>query len=154
MNKKSTMNFNTMTENIIEIKRQELLHNIKLGDVLLVNLGEKDGTSIQKGIRYVAVASNDANNKFSPNIHVVSFTSAYHNKSNLPTHHTFKGMEVQGLAKDSIMMGETLTVIPKDFVIKKVGHLTTSQIGIMGKLIMTQLSCVNEYVVNAMKKAM
>ena len=48
---------------------------IERGDILMVNLGQVPGTSLQSGIRPVVVVSNNKANTYSPVVTVVPFTS-------------------------------------------------------------------------------
>ena len=50
------------------------------GDILMVNLGQAPGTSLQSGIRPVVVVSNNKANTYSPVVTVVPFTSRVYKK--------------------------------------------------------------------------
>ena len=53
---------------------------IERGDILMVNLGQVPGTSLQIGIRPVVVVSNNKANTYSPVVTVVPFTSRVYKK--------------------------------------------------------------------------
>ena len=59
---------------------------IERGDILMVNLGQVPGTSLQSVIRPVVVVSNNKANTYSPVVTVVPFTSRVYKKRYLPTH--------------------------------------------------------------------
>lgn len=59
---------------------------IKRGDILIVDLKQKSGTSLQAGIRPAIVISNNKANTYSTVITVVPLTSKIYKKRYMPTH--------------------------------------------------------------------
>ena len=72
---------------------------IERGDILMVNLGQVPGTSLQSGIRPVVVVSNNKANTYSPVVTVVPFTSRVYKKRYLPTHVFINRYEMVGLKR-------------------------------------------------------
>lgn len=83
---------------------------VKRGRIFMVDLGELDGTSVEKGIRPVVVLQNDIGNRFSPTTIVAPITSKL-SKHRLPTH-VF--MKEAMLDRYSIVMLEQIQTISKD----------------------------------------
>ena len=89
----------------------------KRGDVILVNLGVREG-SVESGVRPAVVIGNSASNLHSPAISVVPLSSSP-NKINkhLPTHTLFTPSN-SSVEKISVAMAEQITVIDKTSIIK------------------------------------
>lgn len=51
-------------------------HEIKRGSVFYVDLGKPDGTSKQAGIRPCVILSSAVNNRFSPTVNILTFSSS------------------------------------------------------------------------------
>lgn len=83
---------------------------IKRGNIFMVDLGELDGTSVEKGIRPAVVIQNDIGNAHSPTVIVAPITSKL-TKHRLPTH-VF--MRDTALERYSIVMLEQIQTISKD----------------------------------------
>jgi len=89
-------------------------NTIHRGAVFYVNLGDaKDfpSSSIQRGVRPAVVISNNACNKHSSVITVLSFSSRS-TKANIPTHVAISSTE-SGLKRDSIVLCEQPISIDK-----------------------------------------
>ena len=77
---------------------------IERGDILMVNLGQVPGTSLQSGIRPVVVVSNNKANTYSPVVTVVPFTSRVYKKRYLPTHVFINRYEMVGLKRHGLVL--------------------------------------------------
>ena len=84
---------------------------ITRGSIVLCELANNKGTSVQSGIRPCIVISNEKCNTYSSTVSVIPLTSA--NKKPLPVH-----VELNNLPKTSIALVEQLTVIDKTKIIK------------------------------------
>lgn len=93
--------------------------NYHRGDIYLVDLGIGQGCE-QSGKRPVVVIQNDIGNRYSPNITIVPLTSK-DKKPNQPTH--FELMDVRGLTTRSTALGECLSTIAKERVIRYMGKI-------------------------------
>jgi len=93
---------------------------IKCWEIRYAYLPELVGGSfhMQKGLRPVLIVSNDKNNKFSTNVHVIPFTTK--GKAKLPTH-----VDVESeLERKSTLLAECETQIPDCYVYEKIGEIT------------------------------
>lgn len=129
------------------------MNEIKRGDVILVDLKEKEG-SIQWGQRPVIVVSNNLNNRFSQVISVVPLTTSKF-KKNLPTHVGIN-KDNSRIRQDSIALTEQTMVIPKSYIIKNEPLFSLSE-ELMNKIsigMMIQLGIVSSTNANRMAFAM
>jgi mRNA-degrading endonuclease toxin of MazEF toxin-antitoxin module len=101
--------------------RQEIYR----GDIWMADLSKHEFESIQGKVRPVIIFSNYYNNKYSPNVNIIPLTSST-SKSQLPVHVNI-GLEC-GVAKPSTALVEQFTVIPKNFLMYKVGQCTPEKI--------------------------
>ncbi len=115
--------------------------SFKRGSVILVNLGDKDG-SIQYGIRPCVVISNNLNNKYSTVLTVVPLSTSKFKKS-LPTHIsvTTDNSEIE---KDSIALCEQTMLITKDQIIKELFELNDTLMMQINIGVMIQLGLINK----------
>ena len=113
-NQQNKINYNKR-ENTI---RKE---NIMRGDIFYADLtkARELGRSVQAEIRPVIIISNDAGNKFSPNVNIVPVTSKI--RKILPPHLKLK---LQCLDVESIVLNENVMTIGKELLRQKVGHCT------------------------------
>lgn len=102
----------------IEKIKQQVIN----GDIFFADLGEEDGTSIQKGIRPVIVVSCNECNETSDIIQVVACTGS-ETKSPLPTHIQLIPQKHNGLSKKSIAICEQIIPISKSQLQGKIGFL-------------------------------
>lgn len=98
---------------------------IERGDILMVNLGQVPGTSLQRGIRPVVVVSNNKANTHSPVVTVVPFTSRVYKKRYLPTHVFINRYEMVGLKRHGLVLAEQITSIDVQSIIQKCGHVSS-----------------------------
>lgn len=109
---------------------------IKRGDILLINLESKIGSSIQSGTRPCVVISNEKANQFSPVITVVPLTSKV--KKMMPTH-VYLGIE-SNLVQDSIVLCEQIMTISKSQIDHKLGECPQYKIKLIDRAIKIQTS--------------
>lgn len=117
--------------------------SFKRGDVVLANLGNKEG-SIQWGVRPVIILSNDKNNYFSSVLSIVPLTTSKF-KKRLPTHVDITRANSK-IEKDSIALCEQTMIILKEYILKDQPLFTLSdelmshiEYGVMVQLGLTQL---------------
>ena len=91
--------------------------NIKRGDIIMCDLGMREG-SVQSGIRPCVVVSNDIGNAFS-NVYIVVPLTTKH-KTNLPTH--------VEMAENSLALCEQVTTVSEQQVFRKKGSIEISTI--------------------------
>jgi len=115
--------------------------NYKRGSVVLVNLGDKDG-SIQYGIRPCVVISNDLNNKYSTVLTVVPLSTSKFKKE-LPTHISIT-TDNSEIEKDSIALCEQPMLITKDKIIKELFELDNTLMMQINIGVMIQLGLINK----------
>ena len=120
-----------------------LVKEIKRGSIVLVNLGDRDG-SIQYGIRPCVVISNNLNNKFSNVLTVVPLSTSKF-KKDLPTHIAITTNNSK-IEKDSIALCEQPTLILKDQIIKELFELDNVLMRQIDVGVMIQLGLVNNNV--------
>lgn len=99
--------------------------DIKCWDLFYVNL-PKSKCHIQSGVRPCLIASNDKNNEYSPNVHIIPITSQIE-KAKLPTH-VLLG-DICGLtAETSTLLAEQEMLIPKEQLDEKIGHIDNENV--------------------------
>mgnify|MGYP002621805865 CR=1 FL=1 len=96
-----------------------MVQNIKRGDIFIVDLDETIG-SVQSGLRPVVVIQNDIGNKHSTTLIVASITSKSKKKREMPTHIV---VNVEGLAKESIIQLEQITTVDKQQILEFIGEM-------------------------------
>lgn len=99
--------------------------DIKQFDVIYVDFGNNVGHE-QSGYRPAVVVQNDLGNRYCPTLVVVPLTTSL-KKIGQPTHNILYKDKFNGLLKDSMLLGESLTSISKERIVKKVGHISRSQ---------------------------
>lgn len=109
---------------------------IKRGDIFLANLDNPLGSE-QGGVRPVLVIQNNKGNKHSPTTIVACITSRAKTKAHLPTHYYVPSNA--GLKDNSLIMLEQIKVIDKKRIIKKLGHISKSQMRSIDKRILISL---------------
>lgn len=98
---------------------------VKRGDVLYADLGPVIGSE-QDGIRPVLVLQNDRGNRYSPTVIIAPITTKF-TKSKIPTHILIESGS-SGLRQNSIVLVEQIRTIDKARIIKKVGHLSNTDL--------------------------
>lgn len=94
-------------------------HNIKRGYIYFVDFDETIG-SVQSGLRPVVVIQNNIGNKHSTTLIVATITSKSKKKREMPTHIV---VNVDGLAKESIIQLEQITTVDKQQILEFVGEI-------------------------------
>lgn len=101
--------------------------DIRQFDILYVDFNKEERVgSEQSGYRPAVVIQNDVGNKFCPTVLVIPLTSII-KKICQPTHKLLTKDESNGLTKDSMLLGESLTSVSKERIVKKVGRLTKEE---------------------------
>lgn len=94
---------------------------VKRYDIVMVDLGTSIG-SIQSGLRPCLIVQNDVGNLHSPTTIVMPLSTKIKNP-NQPTHTLIKKSCTNGLAMDSMVLGEQMRVIPRERIFKKLGTI-------------------------------
>lgn len=98
-------------------------NDYKAFDVVRVNFGDAAFAGEQGGIRPAVIVQNNCGNKRSPSTIVMPFTSQIKHLDQ-PTHSLFMPDGVNGLTKDSMLLGECIRQVSEDRIIEKMGYLT------------------------------
>jgi mRNA interferase MazF len=117
---------------------------IRRGDILMVDMIEIPGTSIQSGIRPVVVISNDKANTYSPVLTVVPLTSRINKKRYLPTHVYVSRYEMTGLIKPTLVLAEQVTSIAVQSIIRKCGRVNQEALSRITKAVEIQMGVYEE----------
>ena len=104
------------------------------GDIYMADLPCIQGESVQMGYRPVIIVQNNKGNAFSPTVQVIPLTSR--KKKELPVHVKIKGC---GLIKESIVLTEQITTIPKSALHTFVGKINDAEMEMINKCIAIQL---------------
>lgn len=115
--------------------------NYKRGSVVLVNIGDKNG-SIQHGTRPCVLISNNLNNKFSTVLTAVPLSTSKF-KKDLPTHIAITTNNSK-IEKDSIALCEQPTLIMKNQIIKELFELDDTLMMQIDIGVMIQLGLLNK----------
>ncbi len=99
---------------------------IKFGDVLMVDFGQNNHSSMQNGIRPAIVIQNDLGNKYSPMSIVLPLTSKM-KKLNMPCHKVLYKSKNNGLLCDSVILAEQVRSIDKTHILYKIGELNDKE---------------------------
>lgn len=92
------------------------------GDLVLVNLGQHKGLSVQSGIRPCVILSNNMSNQYSTILNVFPMTTQI---KECPVHVIVGKTDVNGYLKESsCFLGEQPVTIGKSQVLRKVGHIS------------------------------
>ena len=113
------------------------MDELKMFDFVYVNCPDKVGSE-QLGIHPYVIIQNNIGNKYSPTVLGMSLTSVL-KKEYMPTHCIIHKTKENGLKRDSMLLGETLTQISKDRIICKIGSVTDEK---------TQNDILNVYLAN------
>ncbi|BAO04990.1 toxin-antitoxin system, toxin component, MazF family [Clostridium botulinum B str. Osaka05] len=108
------------------------------GEIIKVDLGEPIGVK-QGGIRPCVIVANDLCNRYSKGIHIIPFTSNL-DKKRMKTHMFVRKSELNGLTKDSILLGEQITLISTMQILDVIGKLTDEQMDIVDEKLEIQLA--------------
>lgn len=111
---------------------------LRRGEIIKVDLGEPVGVR-QWGIRPCVIVANDLCNKYSKGIHIVPFTSNL-DKKRMKTHMFVRKTDLNGLDRDSILLGEQITLISTLQIIDVMGKLTDEQMEVVDDKLEIQLA--------------
>ena len=114
------------------------MNGLKMFDVIYADFSDGKSGSEQSGIHPYVIIQNNTGNKYCPTVLGMSLTSAL-KKEYMPTHCIIHKTKENGLKRDSMLLGETLTQISKERIIKKIGSVTDER---------TQDDILNVYMAN------
>lgn len=105
------------------------MNNLRRGQLWMADLGviRSCDDHIKRGIRPVAIVSNNKANKNSPVIHVVPVTTRVRKKLYLPTHVFLNGFLTPGLYNHSVAACEQVQAINTTDLIEQIGTLNGMQ---------------------------
>lgn len=113
---------------------------IRRGNVYFVDLGKPDGTSKQAGIRPCVILSSAVNNRFSPTVNILAFSSSAKKKNRpLPVHIHLSASET-GLPRDCVCLCEQPMTIAKSELQRYVTTLNEVQMAQISSAVKLQLS--------------
>ena len=114
------------------------MDELKMFDIVYANFSDNKIGSEQSGIHPYIIIQNNTGNKYCPTVLGMSLTSVL-KKEYMPTHCIIHKTKENGLKKDSMLLGETLTQISKERIINKIGTITNER---------TQNDILNVYMAN------
>lgn len=117
-------------------------------EIWYADLGYGEGHQ-QHGVRPVLVHSNNANNKFSPNVNVFAMTSKIN--KNLPVHVLIHPTNNNGLTEDSFVLVEQNITLDKVKLIKKIGVMDTVNMREVDEKICIQTPSLMRYIQSLLK---
>ena len=118
------------------------MDELKMFDIVYADFSNSKIGSEQSGIHPYVIIQNNTGNKYCPTVLGMSLTSVL-KKEYMPTHCIIHKTKENGLKNDSMLLGETLTQISKDRIIKKIGSITEEN---------TQNDILNVYIANVTGK--
>ena len=118
------------------------MDELKMFDIVYADFSNSKIGSEQSGIHPYVIIQNNTGNKYCPTVLGMSLTSVL-KKEYMPTHCIIHKTKENGLKNDSMLLGETLTQISKDRIIKKIGSITDEN---------TQNDILNVYIANVTGK--
>lgn len=114
------------------------MNELKMFDIVYADFSDGKSGSEQSGIHPYIIIQNNIGNKYCPTVLGMSLTSVL-KKEYMPTHCIIYKTKDNGLKKDSMLLGETLTQISKERIINKIGSVTDER---------TQNDILNVYMAN------
>ena len=118
------------------------MDELKMFDVVYADFSNSKIGSEQSGIHPYVIIQNNTGNKYCPTVLGMSLTSTL-KKEYMPTHCVIHKTKENGLKKDSMLLGETLTQISKERIINRIGSVTDEK---------TQNDILNVYIANVTGK--
>ena len=115
-----------------------MMDELKMFDVVYADFSDNKVGSEQSGIHPYVIIQNNTGNKYCPTVLGMSLTSVL-KKEYMPTHCIIHKTKENGLKRDSMLLGERLTQINKERIIKKIGSVTDER---------TQDDILNVYMAN------
>ena len=118
------------------------MDELKMFDIIYADFSDNKIGSEQSGIHPYIIIQNNTGNKHCPTVLGMSLTSVL-KKEYMPTHCIIHKTRENGLKRDSMLLGETLTQISKERIIKKIGSITDEK---------TQNEVFNAFIANVTGK--
>ncbi len=118
------------------------MDELKMFDIVYADFSDNKIGSEQSGIHPYIIIQNNTGNKYCPTILGMSLTSVL-KKEYMPTHCVIHKTSENGLKKDSMLLGETLTQISKERIRNKIGTISDEK---------TQKDILNVYIANVTGK--
>lgn len=118
------------------------MDELKMFDIVYADFSNNKIGSEQSGIHPYIIIQNNTGNKYCPTVLGMSLTSVL-KKEYMPTHCIIHKTKENGLKKDSMLLGETLTQISKERIINRIGSITDEQ---------TQSDILSVYIANVTGK--
>ena len=114
------------------------MNELKMFDIIYADFSDGKSGSEQSGIHPYVIIQNNIGNIHCPTVLGMSLTSVL-KKEYMPTHCIIHKTKENGLKKDSMLLGETLTQISKERIINRIGSVTDEK---------TQNDILNVYFAN------
>lgn len=111
-------------------------------DIVYADFSSSKIGSEQSGIHPYVIIQNNIGNKYCPTVLGMSLTSVI-KKEHMPTHCIIQKTNENGLKRDSMLLGETLTQISKERIKGKLGKVEDEK---------TQKDILNVYMANVTGK--
>ena len=118
------------------------MNELKMFDIIYTDFSDGKSGSEQSGIHPYVIIQNNIGNIHCPTVLGMSLTSVL-KKEYMPTHCIIHKTKENGLKKDSMLLGETLTQISKERIINRIGSVTDEK---------TQNDILNVYFANVTGK--
>ena len=118
------------------------MNELKMFDIIYADFSDGKSGSEQSGIHPYVIIQNNIGNIHCPTVLGMSLTSVL-KKEYMPTHCIIHKTKENGLKKDSMLLGETLTKISKERIINRIGYVTDEK---------TQNDILNVYFANVTGK--
>lgn len=118
------------------------MNELKMFDIIYADFSDGKSGSEQSGIHPYVIIQNNIGNIHCPTVLGMSLTSVL-KKEYMPTHCIIHKTKENGLKKDSMLLGETLTQISKERIINRIGSVTDEK---------TQNDILNVYFANVTGK--
>ncbi len=114
------------------------MDELKMFDIVYADFTNNKIGSEQSGIHPYIIIQNNMGNKYCPTVLGMSLTSVL-KKEYMPTHCIIHKTNENGLKRDSMLLGETLTQISKERIKRKIGTISDEK---------TQNDILNVYMAN------
>lgn len=98
------------------------MDELKMFDIVYADFSDGKIGSEQSGIHPYVIIQNNTGNKYCPTVLGMSLTSVL-KKEYMPTHCIIHKTKENGLKNDSMLLGETLTQISKERIVRKIGSV-------------------------------
>ena len=119
-----------------------MMDELKMFDIVYADFSNGKIGSEQSGVHPYVIIQNSVGNLHCPTVLGMCLTSSL-KKEYIPTHCIIHKTKENGLKKDSMLLGETLTQISKERIIRKIGSITDEN---------TQNDILNVYIANVTGK--